>query len=128
MKRDKWKMQFTGANILRAVTQQVGYHRALEKRWADEQKQVHAQLKEKGVEIREYQVTGGTNVVPVLDQPLLARYGELGQKIASHRKSAEEYEQWQQIMRHQPETMFALHWDDVLFFGIGKEPKQESAP
>jgi predicted ATPase len=122
MKRNEWLFRYTVADLLGASRERLAYHEQRRDWWNGEYKAAAAKAKDAGVEVREYQVTGGMNAQMVIDPGLQARINECSQKRETHRKRAEEFAQWVAVLESQaPSTPFDVTMDDALFFGVAKQ-------
>ena len=122
MKRDEWLFRYTVADLRSAAKARLAHHRERRQWWDDEYKAAAQKAKEAGVEVREYDVTGGKNAQMVFDPALQGRINECSQKRESHRKRAEEFAQWVAVLESQPGALtFDVNMDDALFFGVAKQ-------
>ena len=122
MKRNEWLFRYTVGELLAAARARLAHHEARRVWWNDEYAAAAAKAKTAGVEVREYDVTGGKNAQMVFDPALQGRVNECSQKRESHRKSAEGFAQWVAVLESQPPgNTFDVNMDDALYFGVAKQ-------
>jgi hypothetical protein len=122
VKRNEWLFRYTVGDLLAAARQKEAYHRGRREWWDGEYKVAAQKARDAGVEVREYDVTGGKNAQMVFDPVLQARVNECAQKRESHRKRAEEFAQWVAVLESQALGIpFDVNMDDALFFGVAKQ-------
>lgn len=117
-KRNEHIFQFSGKQISAAAEAEGAYHTARVAWWKDEQEKALAKAKTAGVEVREYDVTGGKRAEIVLDPSVSARLSECVNKIQSHQRSADQFQIEAAAYGTQPARVYDLHPDDVLYFRL----------
>lgn len=125
MKRGEHLFQFTGKQVSAAATAEYGYHADRITFWKDEQQKAIAKAKAAGVEIREYEVTGGKRVDVVLDPTVATRLGECANKITSHRTAADRFQIEAAAYGTQSERMYELQPDDVVYFRLAGGKRED---
>lgn len=119
MRRNRHKFKYKASVLKVACDEKVKYHEGRLSFWKDEQKKAAAKAKDAGVEIREYEVTGGVNVDVVVDPSVVNRLNECKNKIRRHQEKIEEYTQEAAAYGSQPPgTLYTLDPEDVVHFGI----------
>lgn len=118
MKRNGHEFQFNGKQIADAATVERDYHRERLAWWQAEQEKATALAKEKGVETREYDVTGGKRVDIILDPNVQTRLTECSNKIYAHRMAADRFQIEAAAYGTQTERVYQLDPDDVIYFRL----------
>ena len=118
MKRNEHLFQFTGKQISEAAEAEYVYHSGRAAWWKEEQADAIEKAKAVGVEVREYDMTGGKNVQVVLDPTLNSRLTECANKIVSHRAAADRFQIEAATYGTQAERAYELHPDDVVYFRL----------
>jgi hypothetical protein len=124
MKRNEHLFQFTGHQISSAALLENAYHKERVTWWKAEQEVAIKKAKEAGVEVREYDYTGGKGVQVVLDPSLASRLHECAQKITSHQKAADEFQIQSACYGSQADRTYELHPDDVIYFRLAGGPRE----
>lgn len=124
MKRNEHLFQFTGKQIGDAAKAEHDYHSGRLEWWKKDQEVAIAKAKESGVEVREYDGTGGKRVDMVLDPTLQSRLSECANKINSHRTAADKFQIESACYGTQPERSYELHPDDVIYFRLAGGPRE----
>lgn len=125
MKRSEHLFQFTGLQISAAASAECEYHRERIVFWEAEQTKAVEKAKSAGVEVREYDVTGGKRADVILDPSVSNRLTECANKLHSHRRAADEFQIEAACYGTQPERSYELHPDDVIHFRIAGGPRAE---
>lgn len=125
MKRNEHLFQFTGKQIGEAAAAEYDYHRDRAAWWKLEQDEAIQKAKAAGVEVREYDFTGGKGVQVVLDPSLVSRLSECASKIASHKKAADDFQIQAATYSTQAGRIYELHPDDVIYFRMAGGPRDE---
>jgi len=125
MKRQEHLFQFTGKQISRAARTEHDYHIERMEWWKIEQKKAIEATKEKGVEVREYDITGGKAVQVITDPSLSMRLTDCANKLNSHRKAADDFKIQADCYGTQPERTYELQPDDVIYFRLAGGPREE---
>jgi DNA-binding LytR/AlgR family response regulator len=123
MKRNEHLFQFTGQQISDAAKAEHDYHNDRLAFWKAEQDSAVAKAKEAGVEVREYDITGGKNVQVVLDPTLTNRLTDCANKINSHRSAADRFQIESAVYATQGGRTYELQPDDVLYFRLAGGPR-----
>lgn len=96
------------------------YHRNRQDFYIEQAATLEAKLREKGVELREQQMTGGPSFAAVVDAEISTELQKARQKRDWHRQEAELYEAYSGAFGSST-TTYWLTIDDVRYFGIYKE-------
>src|SRR5689334_14627592 len=108
MKRSEHTFQFLGQQISDAAKAEHHYHAGRLEFWKAEQDKAADKARESGVEIREYDVTGGKRVDVVLDPTVASRLQECANKINSHRAAADRFSMEAAAYGTQPSRAYEL--------------------
>jgi hypothetical protein len=125
MRRNEHVFQFSGEQIAAAARAEHKYHRDRGQWWKSEQERAIAAAKEKGVEVREYDVTGGKSLQIVLDPSLDKRLSVCANKINSHWAAADRFKIEADCYVTQGSRTFELHPDDAVYFRLCGGPREE---
>jgi hypothetical protein len=123
MKRSEHLFQFTGERIGQAADLECSYHCERMAWWKKEQDVAITKARSAGVEVREYDGTGGKSVQVVLDPTLSSRLSECASKINSHRAAADRFQIEAACYSTQADRMYELHPDDVVYFRLAGGPR-----
>lgn len=117
MRRDDLTFEYLSGDVAEAAQGQLEHHQKRLDYWKDEREFIKEKIEEAGLQIRERQVTGGTNYEVVADQELQQRFNQCHRKIDQHREKIEEYDKWVKVLRNRPETEpIWLDMEDILYF------------
>jgi hypothetical protein len=125
MKRNEHTFQFTGEQIGNAAKAEYDYHRERLVWWRKEQEAAIEKAKSAGVDVREYEHTGGKSVQMVFDPALTARIDECSRKINSHRAAADRFQIEGSAYSTQPGRTYELHPDDVVYFRLAGGARED---
>ena len=119
MIRNEWRFQFEAGSVADAARREAAYHRERYAWWLAEQDRVTAEVERSGVQIREFEVTGGRQKQVVIDPTLQGRLSECDRKMQRHTEEAEQYEMWADAMDAMPtEQIYDLDPEDVRYFRL----------
>jgi hypothetical protein len=125
MKRNEHTFQFTGDQIAKAAKAECDYHKERLVYWQQEQEKAIGEAKKAGVEIKEYDVTGGKQVNVVIDTSVQMRLSTCAAKIASHRQVADRLQIEAAAYATQPARAYELHPDDVVYFRLAGGARED---
>ena len=125
MKRNEHQFQFSGAAIAKAASAEYEYHRQRLSYWQGEQEVAAKRARAAGIEVREYDVTGGKQVNVVIDPEVMARLNTCASKMNAHRSAADRFQIEAACYATQGERMYELHPDDVVYFRLAGGPRDE---
>lgn len=129
-KRSTHLFQFTGKQISDAAQLEHAYHEVRAGWWKDEQQAMIDRAKAIGttVNVSEWQHSGGKGVAVSASNPELdkinTRLQECGTKIASHQKSADTFRIEADCYGTQPDRVYELEPDDVVYFRLAGGPRE----
>ena len=117
--RRNWKFNYKGSDLLEPTKKKVEHHAERLAFWREELMKAQTELKEKGIVMREHQMTGShQRQEAVLDQGLQYRVSECHGKTEEHRKLHEDYERYVRAFELNPESELELDIDDIAYFGL----------
>lgn len=124
-KRNEHTFQFAAGAISAAATSEYDYHKERIAFWTEERTKAIEAAKEKGVEVREYPVTGGVRAEMVIDASLQGRINEASGKIHLHQSAADRFQVEAAAYATQLHTkVYELQPDDVLYFRLAGGPRE----
>jgi hypothetical protein len=122
MKRLDWQFEYGVEEVMDAARERAAYHRRREDFWTDERQEALTAIQETGVDVREFDVTGGKKAQVVIDPTLSERLNECQAKLATHQDQAEKYEGWTHVLRATVDrgdaVTLKLDHEDVRYFGL----------
>jgi hypothetical protein len=92
--RTEWNHQVPANDLITTCNQRSLYHSGRKQVWMDQKAEAEKALRETGIDIREYEQTGGQGAQAVLDPTLARRFAECQSKIKQHHAAANEYARW----------------------------------
>ena len=117
--RPGWRFEFTTDVLLPAAQKKLAHHRERHETWTARLREAEAELKEKGVSLKEHAVSGGEmRHEAVIDYTYQQRVNECSEKMHKHARSVERYERWERAFQLNPEKSLQLDVDDIEFFGL----------
>ena len=116
--RSDFRFPYRDKQLKEACDKEATYHRNREQHWSSEADRLEAEIREKGLELTEQQVTGGAQFGAKVDQILAGQLGTARQRRDHHRSSAENYEAYAGAFTPSPEQVRYLTIDDIRFFAI----------
>ena len=125
MNRNSHLFQFSAAAISHAASREAKYHDERIAFWFNEQTKPIAQAKEAGVEVREYEVTGGVNVDVVIDPTVSKRLSECASKIKSHQQAKDRFLIEAAAYKSQVDLLYELDPDDVVYFRLAGGARED---
>lgn len=118
-RRDDWVFTYEANVLMDSAKQQADYHRERHQFWNREESAAEADLKAKGLTLRDFAVTGGARIEAVVDQSIGNRYYEAKRKREDHEHRLAEYERWMRALAGvTTRTELTLDIEDVAFFGL----------
>ena len=119
MNRNEHLFQFTAKAISEAPATEAQYHQTRLDWWKIEQGKTTAKAQEAGIEVREFDVTGGKKVEVVIDHTITMRLSECASKIDNHRRWADRFRIEADAYGTQPPGReYDLDPDDVVYFRL----------
>ena len=118
MRRSTHTFQFTGEQISKAAEAEYVYHDDRADWWEEAYATAIVDAKAKGVQIREYDVTGGKRADIIIDPSVQGRVTESQMKRQSHRKRADDFQIEAATYGSQSDRMYELDGDDVMHFRL----------
>lgn len=121
-KRDSWEFVYSVKEVADAAEERADYHDDRVTHWRGERSEAERELREKGVEFREHEVTGGKNVQAVIDPERQAHLNACASKIRNHESLRDEYRGYARALVRQYErehdALLELTVRDILYFGL----------
>lgn len=117
--RHEWILKRSAAILGGAAENKIRYHQERLEFWEKELETAEQQLREFGVEFKDFEVTGGKRLEPKVDRGLLNRYEEALNKKDEHEASLRQYKMYARAFEaEQPDKQFEVDIDDLKFFGL----------
>lgn len=123
--RNKHTFQFSGSQLSKHASFEAEHHAKRAAWWNTEYEKALAHAKELGVQVREYDVTGGKRAEVCLDPSVSTRINEAAQKRMDHQKRAETLALEAEAYDTQKDRVFELDSDDVQHFRLVGGPREE---
>ena len=116
--RDKHTFHFKGSQIASCAAKEADYHEERRTWWDGEYEKAVARAKDAGVQVNEYNVTGGKQAQVVIDPSATARIAESYQKRESHRQSADRFRIEAAAYATQSDRVYECDPSDVVYFRL----------
>ena len=116
--RREWKFQYPCSQLQEAAHKKNKYHAERLKWWQAQQNSVMDEVRAKGLEVRERQVTGGKRGEIVIDPTYQRRLDECCSKTEEHQELTVEYTTWERVFELNPSVTVELDAEDIQFFGL----------
>lgn len=116
--RNDWTFNYPASEVATGAREKYAHHRERIAWWLDQQEAAERELRSKGVEFRDRDVTGGKRVEAVIDPELSRRLEECRQKVAHHERLADEYGAYLAVCEANFAVMLELSVSDVRWFGL----------
>ena len=124
-KRHEHTFQFTGRQISEAADDERAYHMMRVDYWRAEQDNAIEKARASGVDVREYDVTGGKQVNVVVDPEIVSRLSTCANKINTHGQAADRFQIEADAYATQPDRAYECHPDDVVYFRLCGGPRED---
>lgn len=92
--RDEWRFQFKVGDVHEAAKAERDYHNGRADWWKGERTEAERNLREHGIDVKHFEITGGTQAQAQLDPSLAQRLTQSEGKMRGHQKSAQEFDRW----------------------------------
>lgn len=126
--RQNWKFNYTGQMVGDAAQAKRMHHESRLDYWKGEAEKAKSDLKENGVEVREYDEgisasnsTRGGGVQMIVDPEKQRRYQDCVEKVQRHLSMVSLYRSFENACLGNPTTMIPLTVDDIDFFALHGE-------
>jgi len=123
--RDKHTFQFTAAKISLAANAEYDYHSKRSMDWRVELDKAIDEAKAKGVDIRQYNVTGGKRAEIIIDPSVQIRINLATEKIESHQRKADRFKIEAAAYKTQGDQVYDLNPDDIVYFRLAGGERDE---
>lgn len=120
--REAFTFPYRGRALSAGSARLAAWHREREEFHSAEADRLEIEVRGKGLELRERQVTGGVQFDAVLDPQVGAALADHRQRRDSHRQSAERFEAYAAAFDGDPERSYHLTIDDVHYFALHRVP------
>lgn len=117
-KREKWTVKVKASRLEACCIERMKYHKERMGFWSAERVKSDKALKEKGITIQQFEVTGGTRSEAKLDPSLVARLGECQAKEKSNSEAFAKFGAYKAMFKLLGDSEVELNADDVLYFNI----------
>lgn len=117
-KREKWTVKVKADRMKNCCIERMKYHKERMSFWAVERAKADKALKEKGITVMQYDVTGGTRSEAKLDPSLVARLGECQQREKSNSEAFAKFGAYKAMFILLGDSEVELNADDVLYFNV----------
>jgi len=125
-RRADWLFVYPVRTVLESAKAKLAYHEKRIEFWRTEREKSVTAIKAAGLQVREYEVTGGKDTQVVADPSLQQRLSQCTGKIREHLAKIKEYRQWVAVLETQgQDDRIDLHMDDALYFGVAQEDLPE---
>lgn len=118
--RNEWIFHYPAGDVAKAAEERRDYHDERLTWWVRERDDVLAELKRAGLEVTEYEVTGGQRHDVQFDPKLTKRLSEASSKIQTHKREAERYDMFATVLAAHSQQTLELHPEDVDYFGLAR--------
>lgn len=118
MIRDKIKFGYHCKNLLNAVDAKIRFHDERHSYWVSEHDKAIAEAKEKGFQVKTFEVTGGARAELQLEPSLANRINESLTKGNNHKMELERYMVWKRAFDLNKECYVELDAQDIEYFGL----------
>lgn len=116
--RLNWTFQY-GADVLgEAAKEKREHHEARLLFWETTKAIAEAELRETGISLKDYEVSGGKRIEAIVDQSISNRYNEATERVSSHQFRMDEYARYIRAFAASGSKVFELTVDDMNFFGL----------
>jgi histidinol-phosphate/aromatic aminotransferase/cobyric acid decarboxylase-like protein len=100
--RNEWTFHYPAGEVAKAAEERRDYHEERRSWWEREREDVLAELKRAGLEVTEYEVTGGQRHDVQFDPKLTKRLSEAGSKIGTHQREADRFAMFATVLAAHP--------------------------
>lgn len=114
--RSQWKIPMVASEVVAIAHARVEHEDERISFWSAEKQRAEDAVREAGLKVRSYDVTGGQRHDVVVDPALAARLGECQQKLDGHVSAKAELEQWARALEGR-NIVLDMDRDDLRFFG-----------
>lgn len=125
--KEDWKFKFSAGAVLAGAQQKLAHHQRRLAHWNTMLSLAKEDLRTRGidwrdaVEARQPYTQASTRHVaqPTFDETKLAALREAQERVSSHQRAVDRYEQWIAVLTTaEPDRQLKLDFDDVVFFGL----------
>jgi hypothetical protein len=116
--RREWKFQYPCSQLQEVARTKKEHHVERLNWWETQQKGVMKEVRAKGLEVREQEISGGRRGEIVIDPTYQRRLNECCSKIEEHRELTTEYTTWERVFELNPSATVDLDAEDIQYFGL----------
>ena len=116
--RSEWTFTYQAPRLMEASKARKEYHEKRLEFWTREKKKAEKEVRDHGIDFRDYPVTGGSRLEAVIDPSLAKRYTESERKLKKHKAGIEEYDRFERAFAKHSSEVYQLDIDDMAFFGL----------
>ena len=117
-KREKWTVKVVATALVTCCHERIAYHRKRGEFWANERENAERELRDNGISLKQFSVTGGTRTQATLDESMAERVTECQQKQREHADSFNRFVAYRAMFALLKGNELELTADDVLYFNI----------
>jgi len=118
--RQDWRTLTRSSKLRRGAQAWANYHDARLAHWQEERAALEDKARAEGVELREQQVTGGSQFIAQLNQALASQLSTAVKKCEEHQRSRDEFEAWALFFTEAGEDQgFHCSASDLRYFLAG---------
>ncbi len=116
--RREWKFKYQASSLKDASQKRKQYHEKRLKYWTKEVERAEQELREHGIDFRDFHVSGGNRLEAIIDPGLMRRYQESKRKLDKHKERIREYDRFVRTFTRHSTEEYELDIDDMEFFGL----------
>ncbi len=123
--RHEWTFAYSIEELRQAAQAQLGRNQDRVSYWVQKKEEAEINLRENGVEFRDDQVTGGSQLNIMVDPDLRQRYDDARSKLRTYVNLVEEFERWLRVFHgldldvsSEVDETRELDVRDIEYFGL----------
>ena len=117
-RRHKWTVKVTADKMVSCCIERMTHHRERLAFWGKERASSELELKEKGISLKHFAVTGGQRTSAQLDETMAQRVSECQSRQKEHIESFNRFGAFKAMFKLLGMAEIDLNADDVLYFNI----------
>lgn len=122
MNRDKWLFEYRAGQVLAQAKKMLAWHEHRHAWWAGENETAVKTAKDRGMSVKEFQVSGGVQAQMQVDPLIQQRLNQTFSKMREHEARVGLYKMWCSALAENEDSKLRLDAQDLEFFGFGFEP------
>ena len=124
-RREKWSIEVSSMELLACCDERMSYHKGRVAFWEVEHAKSEKALRESGISLRSFAVTGHDRLEAKLDQGLANRVSECQMKVGIHKDACRRFAAFRSLIGSSPgSAVFELNVDDVLYFNLAQADQE----